>query len=193
MRSTPSSARGDTLSLLVARSDPQWRQTTTWRILVISRSASAAYSITAAQGHPPIYVADGRPTDIGEAVAVAEYRYFRMLVLSAAYPVTVTVTLQSGAASLFVSTTEPLPSADTAYSFNASGMGIGASISVTVPGTSLPSYVYAGVRVDGSAATRYTVLFSTGLVLVQAGALQAASCSAANAFVIYPPFNRSGH
>ena len=192
-----SSARGDALSLLVPFGSQQWRPSATWRVLVISRSPSAAYSITAAQGYPPIFVADGRPTDVGETVAAGQYRYFRMLVLSNLYPVTVSITLQFGSASLYASTTEPLPGHDNNASVSATGSGSGTTLTVIIPRTSLPGYVYAGVRTEmaaGATGARYSVLFSTGLTLVQANTQQAASCvqgSLTNAFVIYLPFNSS--
>ena len=189
-----SSARGDALSLLVPVGSPGWGNQVTWRVLVISRTNNAVFAITAAQGHPPIFLTDGRATDIGESVAVGEYRYFRMLVLSQAYPITVTVTLQFGAAQLYVSTTEPQPGSDSSFLRNASGTGVGAVLTVVVPGTSLPGYVYAGVRTTGAVATRYNVLFSSGVSIVQANVPAAASCTAGslqNSFVLYPPFNSS--
>ena len=189
-----SSARGDQLSLTVPANNPQWMATATWRILVISRSATAAYSITASQGYPPIFLSDGRATDIGESVAEGEYRYFRMFVLSNLYPVTVTVSMQVGQASLYVSTSEPLPGDDTASMWNASTTaGAGSSMTVTIPRLSFPGYVYAGVRADYGSA-RYSVLFSTGIVLIQAGVQSPASCvqgRSTNAFVVYLPFNAS--
>ena len=188
-----SSANGNGLHLVVMRNDSQWRQSATWRVMVVSRSENAVFAITASQGTPPIYLSDGRPTDVAEAVPAGEYRYFRTLILSNAYPVSVSVNLHYGAAQLFVSTSEPLPGLDTSFTWTNTSRGVGA-INLVVPRTALPGYVYASVRSDNFTSASYTVVMSTGLVVMQAGQLQSASCqqqSLTNAFVVNLPFNAS--
>ena len=187
--------RGDALSFNINATNPLWNRTATWRVLVISRSSSAAYSITAMQGTPPIYLADGRPADVGEVVPAGEYRYFRLSVTSREYDVDVIVNTQYGSVSLFLSTTEPLPSNETSYTWHMMQPANGTSMSVRVPRAELtPGYLYGGVYNVGPYDTRYTVTMTTGVVVMNAGEAQSASCQSdrfTNAYVVYLPFNQS--
>ena len=141
------SANGDSMHFFINSTDPRWRRTTTWRVMVVSRSVNAAFSITAAVGAAPIYLSDGRPTDVGEMVTSGEIRYFRLLVLGALYPVHIAVNVVSGGnVTAFISLTEPLPGPDTALLMNRSYASVAGSVSVEIPRTMLrPGYVYVGV------------------------------------------------
>ena len=190
------SSRGDALSFNVNFTNPLWNRTTTWRVLVISRSSSAAYSITAMQGAPPIYLSDGRPADVGEAVPAGEYRYFRLVVTSREFDVDVIVSAQYGRVALFLSSTEALPGNDTSYNHYLLMPANATSLTLRIPRAQLlvPDYVYAGVYSVGPGEARFTVTMTTGVVVMNAGEAQVASCRAdalTNAYVVYLPFNAS--
>ena len=188
------SANGDPMHFIIDYSNDQWRRTASWRVLVISRTDNAAFSITAAVGAAPVYLSDGRPTDVGELVSRNETRYFRLLVTSVLYPLHITVNVVTGGnVTLFVSLTDPLPSA-MAVNTSMNTSDASGSVSVTIPRTMLrPGFVYVGVRSE-NVPTRYTVVMSTGLTIMQAGETQAASCmqgSLTTGYIVYLPFSSS--
>ena len=190
------SANGDSMHFDIDASDPRWRRTTQWRVLVISRTDNAAFSITAAVGAAPMYLSDGRPTDVGEMVAAGEIRFFRLLVTSTLYPVHITVNVVAGGnVTLFVSLTDPLPGSDGgAVPLFVNSSDASGSVSVTLPRSMLRvGGVYVGVRPEGQSA-RFSIVMSTGLVIMQAGESQAASCmqgALTTGYIVYLPFSSS--
>ena len=191
------SANGDPMHFIIDASDDRWRRTTQWRVLVISRTDNAAFSITAAVGAAPLYLSDGRPTDVGELVPMNETRYFRLVVTSVLYPLHITVNVVTGGnVTMFVSMTDSLPGSTFPLAVNTTMNSSDAfgSVSVTIPRGMLQiGYVYVGVRAD-SEPTRYTIVMSTGLTVMQAGESQAASCmqgALTTGFIVYLPMSSS--
>ena len=190
------SSRGDALSFNINATNPLWNRTATWRVMVISRSTSAAFSITAVQGTPPVYLSDGRAVDVGEPVPVGEYRYFRLSTPSREYDVDVIVNVQYGRVSLFLSNQEPLPGNDTSSQYYLALPVNATSFTIRVARIYLAlGYLYASVYNEGPYDARFSVTMTTGVVVMSAGEAQSASCQSSdrftNAYVVYLPFNQT--